>query len=133
MADELLVLYDRDCGFCAWALAWLLRWDYGRRLRPVAIQSEQGQRCLAALEPQARLASWHAVDRRGAVLSGSAALPSLLERLPAGAPLARLAAAVPALSARSYGWIAAHRTLLSRPIPARSKRRARELIARRML
>jgi predicted DCC family thiol-disulfide oxidoreductase YuxK len=22
-----IVLYDADCGFCNWLLAWLLRWD----------------------------------------------------------------------------------------------------------
>jgi predicted DCC family thiol-disulfide oxidoreductase YuxK len=131
-SERLLVLYDGDCGFCAWALAWILRWDRARRLRPLAIQSAEGQRVLAGMEPRLRLASWHAYDGRHTVSSGSEALPQLLVRLPGGAPLAALARRLPRLSAKAYGWVARNRTALSRPIPEASKRRARTLVAERM-
>ena len=49
------VLYDRDCGFCRWSLDKILAWDRRRRLRPVAIQSEEGQRLLAPVPPEHRL------------------------------------------------------------------------------
>ena len=39
------VLYDADCGFCKWSLDKLLAWDRRQRLRPVAIQSAEGERC----------------------------------------------------------------------------------------
>lgn len=130
--ERLLVLYDGDCGFCAWALAWILRWDRARLLRPLAIQSEEGQRVLASIEPELRLASWHACDERGELTSGSRALPKLLGRLRGGQPLAALVHRLPGLSAAAYGWVARNRTALSRPIPDASKRRARGLIAQRM-
>jgi predicted DCC family thiol-disulfide oxidoreductase YuxK len=130
--ERLLVLYDIECGFCAWALAWILRWDRSRQLRPLAIQSDEGQRVLARVEPQLRLASWHACDERGELRSGSRALPALLERLPGGGPPAALVRRFPALSAAAYEWVARNRTALSRPIPDASKRRARALIAERV-
>jgi predicted DCC family thiol-disulfide oxidoreductase YuxK len=132
VAERMLVLYDGDCGFCAWGLAWILRWDRARRLRPLAIQSAEGQRVLAGMEPRLRLASWHAYDGQHTVSSGSEALPQLLARLPGAAPLAALAGRLPRLSAKAYGWVARNRTALSRPIPEASKRRARALIAERM-
>jgi predicted DCC family thiol-disulfide oxidoreductase YuxK len=130
--EPLLVLYDGHCGFCAWALAWILRWDRARRVRPLTIQGDEGQRLLAGMEPALRLASWHACDERGELSSGSLALPELLARLPGGGPLAALVQRFPGPFAAAYRWVARHRTALSRPIPAASKRRARALIAERM-
>ena len=130
--ERLLVLYDGDCGFCAWALAWILRWDRARELRPLAIQSEEGQRLLAGIEPQLRLASWHALDDRAELSSGSGALPALLGRLPGGRPLAALVQQFPGISAAAYGSVARNRTALSRAVPQATKRRARALIAQRM-
>jgi predicted DCC family thiol-disulfide oxidoreductase YuxK len=126
------VLYDGECGFCAWALGLLLRWDRDGRLRPVAIQSEEGQQRLGAIAPELRLASWHAVDQDGVLRSGSAALPHLLQCLPGGRSLARVTARYPRVAERTYGWIAAHRSALGSAVPRASKRRARELIADRM-
>ncbi len=37
------ILYDADCGFCKWSLDKVLLWDRRGRLRPVAIQSPEGQ------------------------------------------------------------------------------------------
>jgi predicted DCC family thiol-disulfide oxidoreductase YuxK len=130
--ERLLVLYDGDCGFCAWALSWILRWDRARLLRPAPIQSEEGQRALAAVPQERRLASWHALDARGELRSGGDALPALFGRLPFAAPLAALAARFPVPAARAYGWVAGHRTPLGRLVPGASKRRARALIAARM-
>jgi predicted DCC family thiol-disulfide oxidoreductase YuxK len=126
------VLYDSDCGFCAWALAWLLRWDRACALTPVAICSEEGDRCLAELPRERRLASWHACDEHGRLLSGAAALAPLLARLPRGTPLAALARRFPAATDASYAWVAAHRGPLGKLVPAASKARARRLIAARM-
>jgi hypothetical protein len=72
--QRLVILYDGECGFCAWGIAWLLRFDRARQLRPVAIQSEEGARLLEELSQAERLASWHACEEGGPVSSGGAAL-----------------------------------------------------------
>lgn len=111
---ELTVLYDRDCGFCKWSLDKILAWDRRRRrLRPVAIQSEEGARLLAAIEPQRRLDSWHLVAD-GEIRSAGAAAPRLFEALPGGRPLAALLAAFPGATERAYRWVASHRVRLAR-------------------
>jgi predicted DCC family thiol-disulfide oxidoreductase YuxK len=129
---RLAVLYDSECGFCAWALAWLLRWDRARTLRPVPIQSEDGARLLAEISEEQRLASWHVCDERGARRSGAAAFAPVLQRLPGGAPLAALAASSPRASEAAYAWVARHRSGLGRLVSAHAKRRSRAVIAARM-
>jgi predicted DCC family thiol-disulfide oxidoreductase YuxK len=119
--------YDHDCGFCRWTLAWVLRWDRGRRLRPVPIESPEGDRELGDLG-EARLESWHLVrdDRRW---SGGRALALLLEELPGGRLLAPLARRLEWLLVPAYAWVANHRSGLSKLVPARSKRRADATLA----
>ena len=112
-ADRLAVLYDSDCGFCKWALDKILAWDRNRRLRPVAIQSEEGQRLLVSIPPERRRESWHLVAG-GRVQSAGAAAPDLFAVLPGGRPLAALLRAFPRLTERSYRWVAGHRDLLAR-------------------
>ena len=112
-ADQLAVLYDRDCGFCKWALDKILAWDRRRRLRPVAIQSDEGQRLLVDVAPERRLDSWHLVAV-GQVKSAGAAAPDLFRELPGGRPLAAILRAFPRLTERAYRWVAGHRDLLAR-------------------
>jgi predicted DCC family thiol-disulfide oxidoreductase YuxK len=130
---QLAVLYDGECGFCVWALAWLLRWDRARRLEPIAIQSEKGQRLLADMAPELRLESWHLRQEQGCLRSGGQALSDVLGRLPLGRPLAALTARYPQATERAYAWVASHRSALGRLLTDASKRRARALIAARML
>ena len=61
-AAQSVLLYDEDCGFCRWSLDKILAWDRAKRVRPVAIQSEEGSRLLAPIAPEARLESWHLVS-----------------------------------------------------------------------
>ena len=56
-----IVLYDSDCGFCRWALAQVLRWDRAQRLRPVPIESDEGNALLTGVPLDERLESWHLV------------------------------------------------------------------------
>jgi predicted DCC family thiol-disulfide oxidoreductase YuxK len=130
--ERLLVLYDDQCGFCVWCMAWLLRADRRRRLAPVAIDSGQGGRLLADMPEAQRLASWHVCDDSGLLASGGGGVAYVLARLPGGAPAAALARRLPRASERAYGWVAAHRSRLGRLLPRASKARARELIASRM-
>src|SRR5207248_892628 len=87
-ADQGVVLYDQDCGFCKWSLAKVLRWDHSKRLRAVPIQSEEGARLLADVPPDQRLESWHFVDRDGKRFSAGAAAAPLARALPRGRALA---------------------------------------------
>jgi predicted DCC family thiol-disulfide oxidoreductase YuxK len=118
------VLYDRDCGLCRWIVAKLLASDRRGRLRPVAIQSPEGQALLADLPPEERLAAAHAIDAAGRRYSGGAAAPPILRELPGGRPLAALLATSPRVTDRIYQWVAEHRTTVGRLVPERAKRRA---------
>ncbi len=124
------VLYDVECGFCVWTVSALLAWDRSRRLHPCAIQSREGQELLPELEPGERLSSWHLISPAGERSSGGAAFGPLLRLLPGGTPGAAAASAAPALAERAYGWVADHRAALSRLLPARAKRRARDTVSR---
>jgi predicted DCC family thiol-disulfide oxidoreductase YuxK len=114
------LLYDEDCGFCKWSLDKILAWDRAKRLRPVPIQSEDGARLLASLDPDARLDSWHLVDAQGRVFSGGAAAEPLSRLLPGGRPLAALFAFFPGATERAYRYVARHRDRWARllKIPA---------------
>jgi predicted DCC family thiol-disulfide oxidoreductase YuxK len=109
-----VVLYDADCGFCRWSLAKLLALDPRRRLRPVALQSPEADDLLAGMDGERRMASWHLVDREGAVFSGGGAFAPLLRELPGGRPLARLPAGMPRLADRAYYLVAGRRGALGR-------------------
>lgn len=109
-----IVLYDEDCGFCRWSLDRLLRWDRRGLLRATPIQSEEGDRLLADLPEEDRLASWHLVAPDGRRYSGGAAAGPLARLLPAGAPVALLADRFPHTTDRLYGWVARNRDSLGR-------------------
>jgi predicted DCC family thiol-disulfide oxidoreductase YuxK len=123
------VLYDADCGFCRASVAALLRFDRSRRLLPEAIQSADGQRLLAGLPPQERLAAAHLVLPDGRIVSGGDVVGPIARLLPAGAPVALLAAALAAPTRMAYRWVAGHRTALSRFVPGSVKARAAGQIA----
>ena len=89
--DNLIVLYDGDCGFCSVMLAILLTWDRANRLRPVSIQSARGEELLIDMEREDRLTSWHLIDAEGVLYSGGAGIPVAFNALPWGAPIARVA------------------------------------------
>jgi predicted DCC family thiol-disulfide oxidoreductase YuxK len=125
------ILYDAECGFCRRSLAWVLRWDRRRRLRPMALQDPVAEGLLAGMSEEERMDSWHLVAPDGQVRSAGAAADPLLRLLPGGRPLAVIAGAFPRLTERIYRWVADHRGLLARPLRPSSLVRADELIARR--
>ncbi len=130
--DRVPILYDDECNFCRATLGLLLAWDRKRRLRPVAIQSEEGTKLLAEIPEEERLLSAHAVISGGpGVVSGGAAAGPVLRLLPGGAPLADLADRVPSVTDRSYRWVAENRERLSRLVPAVLKDRAGGLVRER--
>lgn len=107
--EPAVVLYDEDCGFCKWSLNKILAWDRRGRLRPASIQSEEGQRLLAAVPAARRLDSWHLARPDGEVLSAGAAAPTLFSLLPGGRPLAFLFRTFPKTTDRAYRFVADHR------------------------
>jgi predicted DCC family thiol-disulfide oxidoreductase YuxK len=109
-----IVLYDRDCGLCKWALNQLLRWDRARRIEPVPIQSAKGGRLLADLDPEARLDSWHLITDTGELYSAGAAAAPLARVLAGGRPLAALFAAFPGSTEAAYRFVADHRSAIAR-------------------
>jgi predicted DCC family thiol-disulfide oxidoreductase YuxK len=125
------VLYDADCGFCMWLLSRLLRWDRTMSVEPIALQGPEGAELLSDLGPAERAASWHLISPTGERRSAGAALPLLLDQLPAGSLPAAAVARFPRLTERAYQWVAAHRRQLSRWIPPKSKERARRHVQER--
>ena len=125
------VLYDADCGFCAWTLAVLLRWDRAARVEPVALQRPEAADLLKGLTPVERIASWHLISPSGERRSGGDALPPLLRALPGGRFPAAVFARFPRLTARGYRLVAEHRSELSRLVPPGAKQRAGQRVQER--
>jgi predicted DCC family thiol-disulfide oxidoreductase YuxK len=125
------ILYDADCGFCAWLLSTLLRWDRAARLQPIALQRSEADELLQALTPAERTASWHLISPSGERSSGGAAVPPLLRALPAGRIPATAFARFPRLTDRGYRWVAEHRSQLSRLVPSSAKQRAGQRVRQR--
>lgn len=80
----------------------------------MTIQSPEGQRLLEAVPEDIRLDSFHLVEEGEPVASAGAAVAPLLQRLPAGWPLAAIARRFPVPTERAYRFIAGHRTVLGR-------------------
>jgi predicted DCC family thiol-disulfide oxidoreductase YuxK len=135
MADlqesPLIVLYDRDCGFCKVILAALLRWDRAGRLTPSPIQSPDGEELLFDMTPSDRLASWHLIDGAGVVRSAGDGIPLVFAALPGGSAIARLASRFPNATSLLYEWVAAQRAVLGRALSARVRAWASRVIAER--
>jgi predicted DCC family thiol-disulfide oxidoreductase YuxK len=129
--NNLIVLYDGDCGFCAVMLAILLTWDRANRVRPVSIQSARGEKLLIHVERKDRLTSWHLIDAEGVLHSGGAGIPVIFDALPGGALIARVLSRFPTATSRTYDWVARHRVLLGRPLRARPRAWAARVIAER--
>jgi predicted DCC family thiol-disulfide oxidoreductase YuxK len=131
--ERAVVLYDRDCGFCRWTLAGLLKLDRHLRLRPMPLQDPEADRLLGGMPAGPKYASAHLVTPDGRIHSGGLAVAPILELLPHGTPASRVARLLPGPLRVGYDWVARHRTLLSRPVPASMKRRATAQIDRHAL
>jgi predicted DCC family thiol-disulfide oxidoreductase YuxK len=129
--DNLIVLYDDDCGFCEVMLAMLLTWDRVNRVRPVSIQSTCGDDLLSDMECEDRLKSWHLIDAQGMLHSGGAGIPVIFTALPGGARISSVVSRFPTTTSRTYDWVAGHRVLLGRGLRARPRAWAARVIAER--
>jgi predicted DCC family thiol-disulfide oxidoreductase YuxK len=123
-----IVIYDANCGFCRFTLALFLIWDRGRELRPLPLGTAESDDLLADLSSEQRDASWHLV-LDGRRFSAGAALAPALRLLPGGTIPAALFGRFPRATERGYRWVAEHRGLLGRFVPARGRRWADRVIA----
>jgi DCC1-like thiol-disulfide oxidoreductase len=123
-----IVLYDGECGFCRWTVAWALERDRNGVLSVAPIQSPTGDQLLADLDPAERLRAVHVVHEDGRRESGGAAVRAVLGVLPPARRFARLAGAEWA-----YRLVAAERGRISRLVPAKSKARADALLEHHQL
>jgi predicted DCC family thiol-disulfide oxidoreductase YuxK len=110
--DVVTVLYDRDCGFCAWSADKLRRWDgHRKRLRFVPLQAAETDGLLGPMSHDERFASWHVVTQ-GRVSSGGAALGPVLRALPGGFPAAVIVERFPRTTESVYRLVSANRLRL---------------------
>ena len=125
----LLVFYDDQCGYCRWSVAQLLRLDRNRRLRLIAIQSPEGERLLAGVAPELRLASAHLIDGDGQLFSGGEAAAPIAASLPSLARTAPLLRRLSRPVSVSYNLIAANRERVGLLVGSASRERADRAIA----
>jgi predicted DCC family thiol-disulfide oxidoreductase YuxK len=119
-----IVLYDADCGFCRWTMAWATRRDHRHLLVPVPIQSPLGSELLVDVVPSDRLRSAHVVRDDGCRRSGGAAAADVLSVLPSTLVLGRLAHSLPRTTALLYAVVAARRQGFGRLVGKEARRRA---------
>ena len=125
----LLVFYDEECGYCRWSVAQLLRFDRDQRLRLIAIQSPEGERSLADVAPELRLASAHLIDGDGQLFSGGDAAAPIAAALPSLAPAAPLLRRLSRPVNASYKLVAANREQFGRLVGSSARERADLAIA----
>lgn len=124
----MIVLYDADCGFCRWAVAWAVRRDHHHVLVTVPIQSPLGSELLVDVVPSDRLRSAHVVRDDGCRRSGGAAAADVLSVLAPTRVLGRLAHGLPRTTALLYGVVAARRNIFGRLVGKKARRRADDLL-----
>jgi predicted DCC family thiol-disulfide oxidoreductase YuxK len=126
------ILYDADCGFCRWMVALLLSWDRAGRLRVASLQDPEADALLAGMGEAERIASAHVVLEDGTVVSGGPAFAWVAALLRGGRPLAAVARALgDRAMERLYRFVADRRDVFGPVVPARWKRWADGVIARR--
>ena len=131
MTPQAIVLYDHDCGFCRWTLGVLLLCDRRRSLWPAPIEGEVGDRWLAGMPVEERLASWHLVEAGGRVSSAGSGLAVAASYLPGGTVVAPLLQRAPGTVERAYRFVADHRSSFSRLVPGWAVRRATARVEKR--
>jgi predicted DCC family thiol-disulfide oxidoreductase YuxK len=127
-SGRLIVLYDADCGFCRWAMAWAVRHDHRHTLVTVPIQSPLGSELLIDVLPGDRLRRAHVVGEDGCLRSGGAAAAEVLSVLPATRALGGLAHSLPRTTALLYDVVASRRQSFGRLVGQDARRRADDLL-----
>ena len=122
--SRVILIYDRDCGFCRWSLGKVLAWDRRRAVRPVALGTPEANRLLADVPAAERPKSWHLVDEAGRVHSAGAGFEPLFRFLPGGGPFATVAARLPRATESGYRFVSGNRGIWGTFVTDGAKRRA---------
>ncbi len=130
--SRVILIYDRDCGFCRWSLGKVLAWDRRRAVRPVALGTPEANTLLADVPAAERSRSWHLVDEGGTVHSAGAGFEPLFRLLPGGGPFAAVAAKLPRATESGYRFVSDNRGIWGRVVTDGAKRRADTRIAERL-
>ena len=128
MPSKVIVLYDADCGFCRWAMAWAVRHDHQHALVAAPIQSPLGAALLADVPASERLREAHVIHDGHSRRSGGAAAADVLSTLPATRALGRLGHRLPHTTALLYRVLAARRASFGRLVGREARRRADDLL-----
>jgi predicted DCC family thiol-disulfide oxidoreductase YuxK len=126
-----ILIYDRDCGFCRWSLGKVLAWDRRRAVRPVALGTPEADRLLGDMPRDRQMASWHLIDEGGTVHSAGAGFEPLFRLLPGGGPFAAVAARFPRVTGSGYRFVSGNRSIWGKLVTDGAKRRADTRIAER--
>jgi predicted DCC family thiol-disulfide oxidoreductase YuxK len=108
------IYYDRDCGFCRYLTAKLLRWDAAAENQLTAQAIQDAGDALARLSETERMASWHLQRADGSIVSAGAALPIVLESVDRHRLIAKAFRHYPQLTERGYRSVVAHRSTLGK-------------------
>jgi len=90
-----VLLYDADCGLCTFFAGAVKVADLGGRIEPMALADPRADPWFARAAKEERFGSFHIVRPSGDRLSRGRALIALVEALPLGAGLSRLASGIP--------------------------------------
>jgi predicted DCC family thiol-disulfide oxidoreductase YuxK len=126
-----ILIYDRDCGFCRWCLGKVLAWDRRCAVRPVPLGTPEANDLLADVPAAERPNSWHLVDDAGDVHSAGAGFGPLLRLLPGGGPLATTTERFPGTTESAYRFVSGNRSIWGKLVTDGAKRRADGRIAAR--
>ena len=107
----------------------MLALDRRAALRPVAIQSPDGERLLAGVPTALRLVSAHAVTPDGRVFSAGDAAAPIAAVLPGGAAVAPVLRALGPLTRGAYRLVAGNRSRLGRLVTPAMLERAEASIS----
>jgi predicted DCC family thiol-disulfide oxidoreductase YuxK len=127
----MIVLYDSDCGFCRWVMAWVVRRDRRQVLVPAPIQSATGDELLADVAPSDRMLTAHVVRNDGSRRSGGAAVAEVLCALGQTGVLGRLARRLPQTTELAYRAVAARRKTFGKLVGERARQRADRVLRAR--
>jgi predicted DCC family thiol-disulfide oxidoreductase YuxK len=128
--SRVILIYDRDCGFCRWCLGKVLAWDRRRAVRPLALGTPEANELLAGVPAAERPKSWHLVDEAG-VHSAGAGFEPLFRLLSGGGPFAAIAARFPGATESGYRFVSGNRSIWGKLVTDGAKRRADARISER--
>jgi len=102
--DQILVIYDAECGFCSSVARWLGRLDWRDKIRCAPLQSDELRDALEMSLERAKFAA-HVLEPDGRMwMEGGAVAACFDALLPFGLPVFRILSVVPGLHQLANGF-----------------------------